>query len=129
VEAHPYVPHDEIMPSASLVIGHGGHSTTMRSLAHGVPLLIPPMHRILDQPMIGKALAAAGAARVLPVDCFRRGDPTRGRIALARPIVPTSCGSRRRPLTFRTTCDRGCRRARGPAQGSRVGTTGGVMMP
>jgi UDP:flavonoid glycosyltransferase YjiC (YdhE family) len=66
VEAHDYVPHDEIMPSASLIVGHGGHSTTMRALAHGVPLLVLPMHRILDQLMVGKAVAAAGAARVLP---------------------------------------------------------------
>jgi UDP:flavonoid glycosyltransferase YjiC (YdhE family) len=66
VEVHHYLPHDEIMPSASLVVGHGGHSTTMRALAHGVPLLIMPLHRILDQPMIGKAVAAAGAGRVLP---------------------------------------------------------------
>ena len=66
VEAHDYLPHDEIMPSASLIVGHGGHSTTMRALAHGVPLLILPMHRILDQLMVGKAVAAAGAGRVLP---------------------------------------------------------------
>ena len=31
-----------------------------------MPLLILPMHPLLDQPMIGKAVAAAGAARVLP---------------------------------------------------------------
>jgi UDP:flavonoid glycosyltransferase YjiC (YdhE family) len=66
VEVHQYLSHDEILPSASLVVGHGGHSTTMRALAHGVPLLILPMHRILDQLMIGKAVSAAGAGRVLP---------------------------------------------------------------
>jgi UDP:flavonoid glycosyltransferase YjiC (YdhE family) len=66
VEMHQYLPHDEIMPSASLVVGHGGHSTTMRALAHGVPLLIMPMHRMADMPMIGKAVSAAGAGRVLP---------------------------------------------------------------
>ncbi len=66
VEMHQYLPHDEIMPSVSLVVGHGGHSTTMRALAHGVPLLIMPMHRVVDQPMVGKAVAAAGAGRVLP---------------------------------------------------------------
>ena len=52
------------MPSASLVIGHGGHSTTMRALAHGIPLLILPMHRLIDQQLIGEAVAGAG--RVLP---------------------------------------------------------------
>ncbi len=66
VEVHDYLPHDEIMPSASLVIGHGGHSTTMRALAHGLPLLILPLHPVLDQSMIGKAVAAAGAALTLP---------------------------------------------------------------
>src|SRR5215469_14594048 len=66
VEVHKYLPHDEIMPFASAVIGHGGHGTTMRALAHGVPLLILPMHRILDQSMVGQAVAAAGAGRVLP---------------------------------------------------------------
>ena len=66
VEVHQYLLHDNIMPSASLVVGHGGHSTTMRALAHGIPLLIMPMHRILDQPMIGRAVAASGAGRVLP---------------------------------------------------------------
>jgi UDP:flavonoid glycosyltransferase YjiC (YdhE family) len=65
VEVYQYLPHDEIMPSAALVVGHGGHSTTMRALAHGVPLLILPMHSILDQPMIGKAIAAARAGLVL----------------------------------------------------------------
>lgn len=38
----------------------------MRALAHGVPLLILPMHRALDQAMIGEAIATAGAGRVLP---------------------------------------------------------------
>lgn len=66
VDVHEYLPHDEIMPSASLIVGHGGHSTTMRALAHGVPLLILPMHRVLDQAMIGKAVYDAGAGRVLP---------------------------------------------------------------
>jgi MGT family glycosyltransferase len=66
VEVHHYLPHDEIMPSVSMVVGHGGHSTTMRALAHGVPLLILPMHHVLDQPMIGKAVAKAGAGLLLP---------------------------------------------------------------
>jgi len=66
VVVHEYLSHDQIMPSASLVIGHGGHSTTMRALAHGIPLLILPMHPATDQSMIGKVVAAAGAGRVLP---------------------------------------------------------------
>ena len=65
--------HDEIMPSASLVVGHGGHSTTRRALAHGVPLLIVPIHRILDQPMIGEGRRGRSCRAGLSEDCFRQG--------------------------------------------------------
>ena len=58
---HDFLPHDEVMAGCSAVIGHGGHSTTMRALAHDLPLVIIPMHPMLDQPMVGKAIDAAGA--------------------------------------------------------------------
>lgn len=74
-EVHRYVPHDELMPEATLVVGHGGHATTMRALAHDLPLLVLPLHPMLDQPMVGKAVQQAGAGRVL-----RRGASV-GRIA------------------------------------------------
>jgi UDP:flavonoid glycosyltransferase YjiC (YdhE family) len=64
-EVHRYVPHDELMGSMSLVVGHGGHATTMRALAHDLPLAIMPMHPFLDQPMVGKAVAAAGAGALV----------------------------------------------------------------
>lgn len=66
VELHRFLAHDEIMPSASLVVGHGGHSTTMRALAHGLPLLILPMHPVLDQTMIGQTVVDTRAGRMLP---------------------------------------------------------------
>ena len=58
-------PHGEVMPAVRLVIGHGGHSTTMRALSHGLPLLVMPMHPMLDQKMIGESVQAHGAGRVL----------------------------------------------------------------
>ena len=64
-EVHRYVPHDELMPQVSLVVGHGGHATTMRALAHGLPMVIMPMHPMLDQPMVGRAVADAGAGEVV----------------------------------------------------------------
>ena len=64
-EVHRYVPHDELMPQVSLVVGHGGHATTMRALAHGLPLVIMPMHPMLDQPMVGRSVADAGAGEVV----------------------------------------------------------------
>ena len=65
VEVHRYVPHGELMPDVSLVVGHGGHSTAMRALAHDLPLLVLPLDPMLDQPMVGKAVEEAGAGRVL----------------------------------------------------------------
>jgi UDP:flavonoid glycosyltransferase YjiC (YdhE family) len=57
--------HAEVMPRMSLVVGHGGHSTTMLALAHDLPLVVMPMHPFLDQPMVGRAVEAAGAGRVV----------------------------------------------------------------
>jgi UDP:flavonoid glycosyltransferase YjiC (YdhE family) len=65
-EVHRFVPHAELMPRASLVIGHAGHGTTMQALAHDVPLVLMPMPPLLDQPMVARSVAAAGAARVVP---------------------------------------------------------------
>jgi UDP:flavonoid glycosyltransferase YjiC (YdhE family) len=64
-EVHRFVPHDELMPKMSLVIGHGGHATTMRALAHDLPLVVMPMHPMLDQPVVGRRLEEAGAGRLV----------------------------------------------------------------
>ena len=65
-EVHRVVPHAELMPHVSLVVGHGGHSTTMQALAHDLPLVVMPMHPMLDQPVVGRSVARAGAGRVVP---------------------------------------------------------------
>jgi UDP:flavonoid glycosyltransferase YjiC (YdhE family) len=65
VEVHRLRPHSEVMPSVRLVIGHGGHSTTMRALSHDLPLVIMPMHPMLDQKMIGQSVQEHGAGRLL----------------------------------------------------------------
>jgi UDP:flavonoid glycosyltransferase YjiC (YdhE family) len=64
-ELHAFVPHRELVPRASLVIGHGGHATTMLALAHGVPLLIIPMNPSFDQPDLGRIVAEQGAGLTL----------------------------------------------------------------
>jgi UDP:flavonoid glycosyltransferase YjiC (YdhE family) len=64
-EVHRFVPHDELMPEMTLVVGHGGHATTMRALAHDLPLLVMPMHPMLDQPLVGRRVQAAGAGRLV----------------------------------------------------------------
>ncbi|WP_445187828.1 glycosyltransferase [Pseudonocardia sp. Cha107L01] len=61
-----YVPHAEILPSASLVITHAGAGTTMAALGHGVPLLCTPMGR--DQFFNAERVHALGAGRILMPD-------------------------------------------------------------
>lgn len=65
VRLHRHVSHADLMPRASLLIGHGGHATTMYALAHDLPVLVLPLDPYLDQGMIGAQVAAAGAGRVL----------------------------------------------------------------
>lgn len=65
VELRGIVPHAELLPTTSMVIGHGGHATTMLALAHDLPVLVMPMHPMLDQKMVGQSLVDAGAGRLL----------------------------------------------------------------
>ena len=58
---HRHVPHRDVMPECALVVGHGGHSTTMRALMHGLPLLVLPADPRVDQPSVGRAVQGAGA--------------------------------------------------------------------
>lgn len=64
-ELHEFVPHGEVLPQVTLVVGHGGHATTMAALAHDLPLIVLPLHPMLDQAMVGGAVEAAGAGRLL----------------------------------------------------------------
>ena len=61
-----YMPHAEILPSASLVITHAGAGTTMAALGHGVPLLCTPMGR--DQYFNAEQVQTLGAGRMLLPD-------------------------------------------------------------
>ena len=62
---HARVPHEQLMPGIDLVIGHGGHSTTMKAVSHGIPLLVVPLDRTSDQPLIGRTIEAAGLGRTI----------------------------------------------------------------
>lgn len=61
VDLRSYAPHSELMPTITAAIGHGGHSTTMAALAHDLPLILIPMHPMIDQPMVARAVVEAGA--------------------------------------------------------------------
>jgi MGT family glycosyltransferase len=65
VEVHAWMPHDELLGRASLVVTHGGHGTTLAALASGVPVLVLPLDGISDQPGVGKDVARAGLGRTL----------------------------------------------------------------
>jgi len=65
VTVYGYRPHREVMRDCAAVLGHGGHATTMLALAHGLPLVIAPMHPLLDQRMVGRAVQDAGAGLLI----------------------------------------------------------------
>jgi UDP:flavonoid glycosyltransferase YjiC (YdhE family) len=80
-QAHRYLPHRVVMPTSSVLVGHGGHATTMLALAHNLPLVIIPVNRRFDQPIIGKAVQDAGAGILLPSSASP--ERIRGAIAIA----------------------------------------------
>ena len=65
-ELHDYLPHVDVMKTASLVVGHGGHSTTMLALAHNLPLVVVPINLVFDQVIIGSVIQSRGAGLTLP---------------------------------------------------------------
>lgn len=62
---HTWLDHDEVLATASLVVGHGGHSTTMRALSFGVPVVVMPANGFIDQRRVGGAIQDAGAGMLL----------------------------------------------------------------
>ena len=58
---HAWLDHDEVLATASLVVGHGGHSTTMRALSFGVPVVVMPANTLIDQKWVGTAVQNTGA--------------------------------------------------------------------
>ncbi len=64
-DVHSWLDHDEVLSTASLVIGHGGHSTAMRALSFSVPQIVLPANPFIDQKTVGAALRDAGAGLLL----------------------------------------------------------------
>lgn len=62
---HAWLDHHEVLATASLVVGHGGHSTAMRALSYGVPLVIMPANTLIDQRRVGVAVQSLGAGILL----------------------------------------------------------------
>jgi UDP:flavonoid glycosyltransferase YjiC (YdhE family) len=66
VEAISHADHDQVLPDCAAVVSHGGLGTTLRSLAHGRPLLVLPLGR--DQDFNATRVAELGAGIQLPVE-------------------------------------------------------------
>ncbi|MDQ6772209.1 MAG: glycosyltransferase, partial [Candidatus Dormibacteraeota bacterium] len=58
-----FVPDGVVLPQADLVVCHGGWSSTVAALAHGVPLVLLPVGS--DQPWNAQHCRALGVGRVL----------------------------------------------------------------
>ena len=66
VEVRSWFPHAETLPTASVLVSHGGHGSAMAGLAHDVPLLIVPLDPKADHRAVGRSIEAAGAGRMVP---------------------------------------------------------------
>jgi UDP:flavonoid glycosyltransferase YjiC (YdhE family) len=62
---YAWLDHDDVLSTASLVVGHGGHSTTMRALSFGVPVIVMPANTLIDQRRVGAAVRDVGAGLLL----------------------------------------------------------------
>ena len=62
-----FADHDALMRRASMVLGHGGHGTTMRALHHGLPIVGMPA-KGADQVQITQLLEEWHVGRALPGD-------------------------------------------------------------
>jgi UDP:flavonoid glycosyltransferase YjiC (YdhE family) len=76
VHVEAWVPQDEVLAEAAVVVCHGGSGTTFGALAAGVPLVIVPM--FADQPVNARLVSAAGAGLVVTrgpgsMDAIREG--------------------------------------------------------
>jgi len=71
-----FADHDALMDRAALVVGHGGHGTTMRTLRHGLPMVGIPA-KGADQALITQLIEEWNVGRALP------GDADTGRIRSA----------------------------------------------
>jgi MGT family glycosyltransferase len=64
VEAVNFVPHDEILPAAALMVSHVGHGTMSAAARHGVPILAIPL--CADQNRNAEILTDLGIGSWLP---------------------------------------------------------------
>jgi UDP:flavonoid glycosyltransferase YjiC (YdhE family) len=84
-----YAAHDPIIARAALVVTHGGHGTAMRTLRHGVPMVIIP-GLAGDQPYVAAAVEEWGAGRALAGDAAAGTIRAAAQEVLAAPSFQTN---------------------------------------
>jgi len=99
--------HDALMPECAAVVTHGGLGTTLRALAHGVPLLLLPLGR--DQPANAARVAELGAGIVLAPD----SQPAEIRAGLQRLLADEHYATAAAAIAARIAADEPDRRAVG----------------
>jgi UDP:flavonoid glycosyltransferase YjiC (YdhE family) len=93
----PFADHDALMDRASLVVGHGGHGTTMRALLHGLPIVgIPAM--LSDQVPITQLIQEWKVGRALPLDADVTQIRSAARDVLSDPTFREQAEQRSRTL-------------------------------
>ena len=66
VHVEPYLDQASLLPFCAAVVSHGGAGTLLGAAAHGLPQLLLP--QAADQFRNARAIAAAGAGRMLPFE-------------------------------------------------------------
>lgn len=84
-----FADHDALLARASLVVGHGGHGTTMRTLRAGLPLVGMPA-KGTDQASNLRLVEQLGAGRSMPPDADRDLIATTVAEVLAQPGYRTT---------------------------------------
>jgi UDP:flavonoid glycosyltransferase YjiC (YdhE family) len=92
-----YAAHDPILRRAALVVTHGGHGTAMRSLRHGVPMVVIP-GLAGDQPYVAAAVQEWGAGRALAGDADVEAIRTAAREVLTTPSYGMEAARRAKTL-------------------------------
>jgi hypothetical protein len=82
VRIESFIPQDEVLAEADMVIAHGGSGTLISSLAHGIPSVLLPMGA--DQPHNTRRCVELGTAVELDPVAFRAEDAALAVTALLR---------------------------------------------
>jgi UDP:flavonoid glycosyltransferase YjiC (YdhE family) len=105
IEIAEWADHDRLLPTCAAVIGHGGLGTTLRALAHGVPLLLLPFGR--DQGFNAARVAELGAG----LELARDADPGDVAAALRRLLDEPGFAAAAREAAARIAAEQPDRRA------------------